>query len=380
MKHSAPPPTVLIVSYPSNPTAQWVDLDFYKDVVALARRHDLLVLSDMAYSEIYFENNPPPSHPAGRGRARPGGRGQQPVEDLRHGGLARRHGGRQRPHVRGAGAGEELPRLRRLHADPGRRRLRAQRPAGVRRRDPRHLQVAPRRAGGEHGRAGWAIPSPPASMFAWAQVPEPWREAGSMAFSKALIEEAGVAGRPGVGFGEYGEGYVRIGLVENEHRIRQAARNVKRFPAGRGRRPRPSPAVRGAVAAMAEEVLRVGVAGLGTVGGALVQFLAEQPTFAPGGRRVEVSAGAARSRSRPRATDISALPWFDDPVALAQGPWRRPLRGADRRLRRPAKAAVEAALSAGKRGDGEQGAARGTRVELAKLAEERACRCCSRPR
>src|SRR5262249_37835280 len=61
VRESAPPPKVLVVSYPSNPTAQWVDLDFYKDVVALAKRHDLLVLSDIAYSEIYFENNPPPS-------------------------------------------------------------------------------------------------------------------------------------------------------------------------------------------------------------------------------------------------------------------------------------------------------------------------------
>jgi alanine-synthesizing transaminase len=66
-------------------------------------------------------------------------------------------------------------------------------------------------------------------MFAWAQIPEPYREAGSMLFSKLLIEEAGVAVAPGVGFGEYGEGFVRIGLVENEHRIRQAARNVKKF-------------------------------------------------------------------------------------------------------------------------------------------------------
>ena len=77
--------------------------------------------------------------------------------------------------------------------------------------------------------AGWDIPAPPASMFAWAQIPEPYREAGSMLFSKLLIEEAGVAVAPGVGFGEYGEGFVRIGLVENEHRIRQAARNVKKF-------------------------------------------------------------------------------------------------------------------------------------------------------
>ena len=78
-------------------------------------------------------------------------------------------------------------------------------------------------------RAGWDVPAPPASMFAWAPIPEQYKEAGSMLFSKLLVEEAGVAVAPGVGFGEYGEGYVRIGLVENEHRIRQAARNVKRF-------------------------------------------------------------------------------------------------------------------------------------------------------
>jgi alanine-synthesizing transaminase len=81
-------------------------------------------------------------------------------------------------------------------------------------------------------RAGWDIPAPPASMFAWAPLPEAYRDAGSMLFSKLLIEEAGVAVAPGIAFGEYGEGYVRIGLVENEQRIRQAARNVKKFLAG----------------------------------------------------------------------------------------------------------------------------------------------------
>ncbi|MBP7242593.1 aminotransferase class I/II-fold pyridoxal phosphate-dependent enzyme, partial [Amaricoccus sp.] len=78
------------------------------------------------------------------------------------------------------------------------------------------------------GRSGWAIPSPPATMFAWAPVPEPFAAAGSMAFSKILLAEAAVAVAPGVGFGEYGEGYVRLGLVENEHRIRQAARGVRK--------------------------------------------------------------------------------------------------------------------------------------------------------
>jgi alanine-synthesizing transaminase len=78
-------------------------------------------------------------------------------------------------------------------------------------------------------RAGWDIPAPPASMFAWAPLPDAYKDAGSMLFSKLLIEEAGVAVAPGIAFGEYGEGYVRIGLVENEQRIRQAARNVKKF-------------------------------------------------------------------------------------------------------------------------------------------------------
>ncbi|MEM7423179.1 MAG: aminotransferase class I/II-fold pyridoxal phosphate-dependent enzyme, partial [Pseudomonadota bacterium] len=81
-------------------------------------------------------------------------------------------------------------------------------------------------------RAGWEMPAPPATMFTWAPVPEAFRPLGSMEFSKILLREAGVAVSPGVGFGEYGEGFVRLGLVENEQRIRQAARNIKRVLAG----------------------------------------------------------------------------------------------------------------------------------------------------
>ena len=79
------------------------------------------------------------------------------------------------------------------------------------------------------GRAGWDVPAPAATMFAWAPIPEPFRHLGSLEFSKLLIEQADVAVAPGVGFGEHGDDYVRIALVENEHRIRQAARNIKRF-------------------------------------------------------------------------------------------------------------------------------------------------------
>jgi alanine-synthesizing transaminase len=79
------------------------------------------------------------------------------------------------------------------------------------------------------GRAGWAIPAPAASMFAWSPIPEPFQSLGSVEFSKLLVEKAEVAVSPGTGFGERGEGFVRIALVENEQRIRQAARNVRRF-------------------------------------------------------------------------------------------------------------------------------------------------------
>jgi alanine-synthesizing transaminase len=80
-------------------------------------------------------------------------------------------------------------------------------------------------------RSGWDIPSPSATMFAWAPIPEPFRELGSLEFSKLLLDKAQVAVSPGIGFGEYGEGYVRVALVENQQRILQAARNIKRFMA-----------------------------------------------------------------------------------------------------------------------------------------------------
>src|ERR1700733_12203356 len=229
VKHSAPPPSVLIVSYPSNPTAQWVDLEFYKEVIALARKHEMLVLSDIAYSEIYFDDNPPPSilqvdgakdiavevNSLSKTYAMAGWRVGMVVGNARMcAALARVKSyldyGSFTPIQVAAVAALNGPQdcvdvIRATYK---------------KRRDVLVAAMA---------RAGWDIPSPPASMFAWAPLPKAFREAGSMTFSKLLIEEAGVAVSPGVGFGEYGEGFVRIGLVENEHRICQAARNVKKF-------------------------------------------------------------------------------------------------------------------------------------------------------
>ena len=229
VRNSAPPPSVLIVSYPSNPTAQWVDLEFYKDAVALAKKHDMLVLSDIAYSEIYFDNNPPPSilqvdgakdiavevNSLSKTYAMAGWRVGMVVGNARMcSALARVKSyldyGAFTPIQVAATAALNGPQD---CVDEIRATYKS-------RRDTLVTAMA---------RAGWAIPAPSASMFAWAPLPEQFKEAGSMLFSKLLIEEAGVAVSPGVAFGEHGEGYVRIGLVENEHRIRQAARNVKKF-------------------------------------------------------------------------------------------------------------------------------------------------------
>ena len=229
VKHSAPPPTVLILSYPSNPTAQCVDLDFYRDAIQLARKHDLLVISDIAYSEIYFDDNPPPSvlqiegakdiavevNSLSKTFAMAGWRVGMVVGNERIcSALARvksylDYGAYTPIQVAAAaalnGPTDCIEEIRGIY------------------KARRDVLVQTMK------RAGWDIPSPSASMFAWAPVPEQFKEAGSLLFSKLLIEEAGVAVAPGIGFGEYGEGYVRVGLVENEHRIRQAARNVKKF-------------------------------------------------------------------------------------------------------------------------------------------------------
>ncbi|HEX4180128.1 MAG TPA: LL-diaminopimelate aminotransferase [Caulobacteraceae bacterium] len=229
VKHSAPPPSVLILSYPSNPTAQWVDLDFYRDAVALAKKHDMLVLSDIAYSEIYFEDNPPPSLLQVEGAR------DIAVEVNSLSKTYAMAGWRVGMVVGNARMCAALARVK-SYLDYG-AFTPIQVAATAALNGPQDCVAEIRETYKSRrdvlvqamGRAGWEIPSPPASMFAWAPIPEAYREAGSMLFSKLLIEEAGVAVAPGVGFGEYGEGYVRIGLVENEHRIRQAARNVKKF-------------------------------------------------------------------------------------------------------------------------------------------------------
>ncbi len=236
VRHSSPKPLAMVVNYPSNPTAQMVDLDFYKEVVDFARKNEIWVLSDLAYADTYFdENRPPPSILQVDG-----------AKDL----------------------AVEFQSLSKTYAMPGWRmgfaagnrtliaalaRIKSYLDYGA--YTPIQVAAASALTGPQDcvkeiraiyksrrdvlvesmGRAGWDIPSPPATMFAWAPIPESFRHVGSMEFAKRLLVEAKVAVSPGIGFGEYGEGYVRIALVENEQRIRQAARNVRRFLGDVGR-------------------------------------------------------------------------------------------------------------------------------------------------
>src|SRR5271167_3938289 len=227
--HSIPKPLALVVCYPANPTAAVADLDFYKDVIAFAKKHSLIVLSDLAYAEVYFDDDPPPSvlqvpgamdvavefTSMSKTYSMPGWRIGFAVGNERIiAALARVKSyldyGAFTPIQVAATAALNGP-------DDCIHEMRA---IYRRRRDALVESF---------GRAGWRVPPPRASMFAWAPIPEPFQPLGSVEFSTLLVEKAGVAVSPGAGFGENGEGYVRIALVENEQRIRQAGRNIRRF-------------------------------------------------------------------------------------------------------------------------------------------------------
>jgi alanine-synthesizing transaminase len=227
--HSTPKPIALVLCYPSNPTAVVADLDFYRDVVAFAKKHDLIVLSDLAYAEIYFDDVPPPSilqipgafdvavefTSMSKTYSMPGWRmGFAVGNDQLIAALTRVKSyldyGAFTPIQVAATAALNGPQD---CVEEMRSTYRRRRDALV----------------DSFGRAGWDIPSPAASMFAWVPVPQAFRSLGSVEFAKLLIEKADVAVAPGLGFGEHGDEYVRIALVENEQRIRQAARKVRRF-------------------------------------------------------------------------------------------------------------------------------------------------------
>ncbi len=229
MNFTVPRPTILVVNFPSNPTAEVVDLEFYKKLVDWAKFHKVWILSDLAYSELYYDGKPTPSIlqvPGAKDVA---------VEFTS---LSKTYGMAGWRIGFAVGNKTLIAALTRVksYIDYGAfTPIQAAAVAAL--NGPQdyvektRLMYHKRRdvLVEAFGRAGWEIPAPPASMFAWAPLPPALKDMGSMEFAKQLLTHADLAVAPGVGYGEEGEGFVRIGMVENEQRLRQAARNVKRY-------------------------------------------------------------------------------------------------------------------------------------------------------
>ncbi|WP_338723405.1 LL-diaminopimelate aminotransferase [Devosia sp. XK-2] len=229
VRHSIPKPIALVLNYPANPTAYTADLDFYTEVVKYCKANDIFILSDLAYSEIYFDDTPPPSvlqvpgamdiavefTSMSKTYSMPGWRVGFAVGNERLiAALARvksylDYGAFTPIQVAAVaalnGSDEVVDEVRKIY------------------KHRRDVMVE------SFGRSGWNIPVPRATMFAWAPIPDQFAHLGSLEFAKLLVQETGVAVAPGVGFGEYGDQYIRLAFVENEQRIRQAARNVKKL-------------------------------------------------------------------------------------------------------------------------------------------------------
>jgi len=241
VEQSSPKPKAVVLNYPNNPTAMVVDLDFYEQIVDFCLHHGIYILSDIAYSEVYFEGSPPPSilqiksawdiavefSSMSKTYSMPGWRiGFATGNKKLISALARIKSyldyGAFTPIQVAAVAALNGPQE---CVDEMRQLYKARRDVLI----------------DGLGAAGWQVPSPPATMFAWAPIPPDFAALGSLEFSKLLLSEAEVAVSPGIGFGENGEGFVRIALVENRQRIRQAVRNIKSFLRGHDQAPPPTP-------------------------------------------------------------------------------------------------------------------------------------------
>ena len=229
IRHSIPSPKAIIVSFPSNPTAQIVDLGFYEEVVKIGLKYNTYVLSDLAYAEIYYDDNPPPSILQVKNSKKIAVEFTSMSKTYAMAGwrigfaVGNKHLISALIRIKsyldyGAFTPVQVAAAAALNGSQD--CVEAIRNTYKNRRDVLITTM---------GRSGWTIPEPKASMFAWAPIPEKYKNKGSLEFAKDLMMNADVAVAPGLAFGEYGEGYVRIGLVENEHRIRQAAKNIKKL-------------------------------------------------------------------------------------------------------------------------------------------------------
>ncbi len=229
MAFTVPRPSILVVNYPSNPTAETVDLAFYERLVAWAKENQVWVISDLAYSELYYDGNPTVSILQVEGAK------DVAVEFTSLSKTFSMAGWRIGFAVGNQQLIAAMTRVK-SYLDYG-AFTPIQAAACAALNGPQEIVETNRKLYHKRrdvlvevfGRAGWDIPPPRASMFAWAPLPPSLAHMGSLEFSKQMLEHADVAVAPGVGYGEDGEGFVRIALVENEQRLRQAARNLRRW-------------------------------------------------------------------------------------------------------------------------------------------------------
>jgi alanine-synthesizing transaminase len=229
IRTSWPKPKMLVLNFPANPSTHCVELPFYERIVEVALEHGIFVIQDLAYADLCFDGYQAPSIlqvPRARDIA---------VEFFS---LSKSY---NMPGWRVGfccGNAELIGALARLKSYLDYGMFTPIQVAAIHALEASQDCVSDIRDMYRQRRdvlcdglnaAGWPVEKPRATMFVWARIPEGWREMGSLEFSKRLLTEAGVAVSPGVGFGEYGEGYVRFALIENEHRTRQAIRGIKRM-------------------------------------------------------------------------------------------------------------------------------------------------------
>ena len=228
VEYSVPAPLALVLNFPANPTAMGVDLSFYEEVVAFCKKRKIIIISDLAYAEIYFEENPPPSILQVKG-----------AKDIavEFTSLSKTY---SMPGWRigfASGNSKIISALARIKSYLDYGTFTPIQVAAIAALEGDQECVADIRKTYQKRRdvlceglmaAGWPVVVPKATMFVWARIPEKFRHLGSLEFSKLLIKEARVAVSPGVGFGQYGDDHVRFSLIENEHRIRQAVRGIKK--------------------------------------------------------------------------------------------------------------------------------------------------------
>ena len=229
VKNSFPKPKMLVLNFPGNPSTECVDIEFFEKIVKFAKEHEIWIVQDLAYADICFDGYKAPSILQVKGAK------DVAVEFFT---LSKSY---NMPGWRVGfccGNKDLLAALSRIKSYFDYGLFTPIQVAAIKALDEGDESVENIRLMYQSRRdvlvsglnsAGWKVESPKATMFLWAKIPSTLRSLGSLEFSKKLLAEAQVAVSPGIGFGEYGEGYVRFSLIENEHRTRQAVRNIKRF-------------------------------------------------------------------------------------------------------------------------------------------------------